>query len=71
MSKADFAFEFAKQLKMPSGCMIRECSSANSGLRAIRPRDMRMDCGRFEALMKTRLPDLLEEIGLTGEEYRE
>lgn len=71
MSKADFDFEFAERLGLPVETMSRICSSEAKFLRAYRPKDMRMDCSRFEKLFNIKLPELTEEIRISANEYYE
>jgi dTDP-4-dehydrorhamnose reductase len=61
LSKADFCFSLARALGLPTSGMTR-ASSSSSPLNAYRPKDMRMDCSRFEAAVGSRLPTLTEEI---------
>jgi dTDP-4-dehydrorhamnose reductase len=69
MSKADFAFAFAGALGLASGC-LRRSSVASVALKAWRPRDMRLDCSRVEAILGQRMPALADEIILAAEDYR-
>jgi dTDP-4-dehydrorhamnose reductase len=61
LSKADFCFSLARALELPTSRMTR-ASSADAPLKAYRPKDMRMNCARFEAAFMVRLPSLAEEI---------
>ncbi len=69
MSKADFDFKFADRLGLPSEIMLRINSSEAKFLRAYRPKDMRMNCSKFENTMGIKLPTLDEEIEKTVREY--
>jgi dTDP-4-dehydrorhamnose reductase len=69
MSKADFCFALAGTLGLPTEGMKRG-SAAEAGLRAYRPRDMRMDCARFERVFGVRLPTLRQEIESVARYYR-
>lgn len=61
MTKGDFAFALADAMDLAAGSIRRDtCDSA--GLFAYRPKDMRMDCGHFEATFQIELPTLREEI---------
>ncbi len=71
MSKADFDFEFAERLGLPVDTMIRINSSEATFLQAYRPKDMRMDCSKFEKLFALKLPTLSEEITRSTEDYYE
>jgi dTDP-4-dehydrorhamnose reductase len=66
MTKADFCYTLAGTLKLPTGTMTRS-SSEDAALRAYRPKDMRMDCERFELAFGVTLPTLAQEIeSMTG-----
>jgi dTDP-4-dehydrorhamnose reductase len=71
MSKADFDFEFAEILGLSVNTMSRICASEAKFLRTYRPKDMRMDCSRFENLFNIKLPKLTEEIRISANEYYE
>jgi dTDP-4-dehydrorhamnose reductase len=71
MSKADFDFEFAERLGLPVDTMARISSSEATFLHAYRPKDMRMDCSKFEKLFGLKLPTLTEEITRAAEDYYE
>lgn len=68
-SKADFVFEFARALNLPTkNISITSCRSMN--LAAKRPTDMRMDCTKVKlAYGHIKLPSLLKEITKVAEEY--
>jgi dTDP-4-dehydrorhamnose reductase len=61
MSKADLAFRFATTLKLPTEGLTRGFST-DSALRAYRPKNMWMDCARFETTFEVLLPELKDEI---------
>lgn len=61
MSKADFAFALAAALDLPTAPMSRGTVAA-AKLAAPRPKDMRLDCARFESAFGVRLPTLAQEI---------
>lgn len=69
MSKADFAIAFARAVGRPAAC-LQPASVAHATLKAWRPRDMRMDSGRIEAILKHPLPSLAEEIVVAAKDYR-
>jgi dTDP-4-dehydrorhamnose reductase len=71
MSKADFAFAFAKCLKLPTNTMTRIQSSEAKFFRANRPKDMRMDSSKFENVLEIKLPNLTDLIQLLAKEYNE
>ncbi len=71
MSKADFDFEFAERLGLPVDTMLRIRTSEATFLHAYRPKDMRMDCSKFEKLFGIKLPALTEEITTSAEDYYE
>jgi dTDP-4-dehydrorhamnose reductase len=61
MSKAEFCFTLAEVLGLPTTSLVRTDSS-KAGLRAARPKDMRMDCSSFSRLFGVELPTLRLEI---------
>jgi dTDP-4-dehydrorhamnose reductase len=69
MSKADFAFELADELALPTATMQR-ASVEEVPLAANRPTDMRMDSSRFERRFGVSLPTLSQEIRMIAAEYR-
>jgi dTDP-4-dehydrorhamnose reductase len=62
LTKADFAFAFADVLQLPTRKMRRTTSDKVRVLKTYRPKDMRMDCTRFEQTMNLRLPTLADQI---------
>ena len=71
MSKADFDFAFADCLNLPTATMTRIDSSQAAFLKTYRPKDMRMDCSKFEKILGVKLPDLLDQIKSVAKEYNE
>jgi dTDP-4-dehydrorhamnose reductase len=71
MSKADFNFSFAERLKLPTATMSRIETRQAEFLKAYRPKDMRMDCSKFENMFGVKLPKLSEEIIRVAKEYDE
>lgn len=69
MSKADFAFSFAKELGLSTQTMTRTENDRIKSLKVYRPRDMRLDCSKFETVFGVRLPLLRDEIKRTAKEY--
>ena len=69
MSKADFAFNFAKALNLPTSNMKRVKVSSVKFLNAYRPKNMIMNLTKFENTFNVRLPKLIQEIELTAKEY--
>lgn len=63
MSKRDFAHELAQQLGFDTR-NATDATSAELGLHARRPGDMRMDVRSFEQTFNVRLPELKTEISL-------
>lgn len=61
MSKADFAFEIARVYGLSTHNVMRGVSG-ELDLLAYRPKDMSMDCKRFEAAFDVSLPNLGDEI---------
>jgi len=68
MSKADFAFALAEAFGLDSTCLTRD-QSASVALKAYRPKNMCMDCRKFENSFGVALPTLVEEIGKLKREY--
>jgi dTDP-4-dehydrorhamnose reductase len=71
MSKADFDFAFAKYLKLPTNTMKRINTSEASFIKAYRPKNMRMDCSKFENAFGLKLPNLKDLIEPLALEYYE
>ena len=71
MSKADFDFAFADCLNLPTATMTRIDSIQAAFLKSYRPKDMRMDCSKFEKLHGVKLPNLLDQIKSVAKEYNE
>jgi dTDP-4-dehydrorhamnose reductase len=71
MSKADFAFLFVKYLKLSTDNIKRIESNQASFLKTYRPKDMRMDCSKFENALDIKLPNLHDLIQSLTEEYDE
>ena len=69
-SKAEFVFTLAESLGL-STKNISRTSLDKVGLTALRPRDMRMDCSKFEKLFDVKLPTLAEEITISMGDYYE
>lgn len=63
MSKAEFAFQLARSLDLETDVLV-PIQSAEAGLQARRPKDMRMDCRLLEARLGLTLPTLAAEIEL-------
>lgn len=71
MSKADFAFAFAEELNLSTSAMTRTSTDQVTFLKTYRPRDMRMDCSKFENTLGVKLPLLRNEIKRVAKEYYE
>ncbi len=71
MSKANFAFAFAEELNLSVSVMTRTSTDQVTFLKTYRPKDMRMDCSKFEKLMAIKLPLLRNEIKRVAREYYE
>lgn len=71
MSKADFDFVFAELLKLPTETMTRIETGQAAFLKAYRPKDMRMDCSKFQNILGVQLPQLSDEIIRVAKEYDE
>ncbi len=71
MSKANFAFAFAEELGLPTRNITRTTTDQVSFLRTYRPKDMRMDCTRFEKAFQMQMQNLVDEVKLAAKDYRE
>ncbi len=71
MSKADFDFAFAESLNLPTNTMTRINTSSANFLKAYRPKDMRMDCSKFENKLGVKIPNLVDLIKQIAREYDE
>jgi dTDP-4-dehydrorhamnose reductase len=71
MSKADFDFAFARELNLQTETMTRIDSAQAQFLKAYRPKDMRMECSKFEQALGVTLPNLIDEIKNVAKEYDE
>jgi dTDP-4-dehydrorhamnose reductase len=69
LSKADFAFIFAKELNILTRTMTHTSSDQVTFLKTYRPKDMRMDCSKFEKMLGVKLPLLKNEIKRVAKEY--
>lgn len=70
MSKADFAFTFAECLGLQTKTMTRIRADEASFLKTYRPKDMRLDCLKFEKTFEVTLPNLSGEIQLVANDYK-
>lgn len=70
MSKADFAFHFAKELSITNHKLIRSLSNEHGILKACRPKDMTMNVSKLEESIGIDLPELREEIKKIVREYK-
>lgn len=71
MTKAEFAFHFAKALNLSTSKMKKIKVSNAKFLYAHRPKNMIMDLTKFEKDYNFKLPKLIEEIELSAKEYIE
>ena len=71
ISKADFAFAFAEEIGLPSNNLQRSTTDKSTILKAYRPKDMRMNCTKFEGTFKLMLPELRDEIKKATKEYHD
>jgi dTDP-4-dehydrorhamnose reductase len=71
MSKANFAFAFAEAANLSTITMARASITQATFIKTYRPRDMRMDCLKFENLLGIKLPMLISEINQVAQEYHE
>lgn len=69
MSKADFAFSFAKELGLSTQTMTRISNERIKSFKVYRPKDMQLDCSKFETVFGVRLPLLRDEIKRAAKEY--
>ena len=70
MSKANFAFAFAEELGLQPHNVMRTTTDQVTFLKTYRPKDMRMDCEKFEQIFQSTLPSLRDEINLAVKDYR-
>jgi dTDP-4-dehydrorhamnose reductase len=70
MSKADFAYYFAKMLNFSTSKMNRVKVSNCKFLYAYRPKNMLMKLAKFEKKFNLKLPKLIDEIELVKKEYQ-
>lgn len=71
MTKADFDYFFSDCLGLSTKTMTRIKSFEATFLKAYRPKDMRMDCSKFENTIGVKLPLLKDEIKRVAREYDE
>lgn len=71
MSKADFAFSFAEELDYSTDIMTRTSTDQAAFLNAYRPKNMQMDCAKFENALRVKLPHLKDEIKRVSRDYCE
>jgi dTDP-4-dehydrorhamnose reductase len=71
MSKADFCFIFADYLKLSTQTVSRIVTQQAAFIKTYRPKDMRMDCSKFEKTLGVKLPQFSEEIMRVSKEYNE
>jgi dTDP-4-dehydrorhamnose reductase len=71
MSKADFNYYFSDCLGLPTHNMTRIKSHETIFLKTYRPKDMRMNCAKFENMLQVQLPSLMDEIKLLAGEYHD
>lgn len=71
MSKADFAFAFANAIGLSAHTVDRTTTDQVTFLKTYRPKDMRMDCAKFENAFTLTLPNLLDQINLIAKDYYE
>ncbi len=68
MSKAEFAYALADAVGLSTKSVTR-APSTEANLVARRPKDMRLDCSRFESAFGVTLPTLLSEIDMMRGTY--
>jgi dTDP-4-dehydrorhamnose reductase len=68
MSKSEFAFELAKMYEFETS-NIKIGLSSDILKKVYRPKDMSMDCSRFEKAFSLNLPNLKEEIRNLKRDY--
>ncbi len=71
MSKANFSFFFAKCLDLPTHLMSRIEARQATFIKTYRPKDMRMNCSKFENILGIKLPEFTDEIIRVAKEYDE
>jgi len=70
MSKADFAFAFAKEINLSTTTISRTKTNQVSFLKTYRPKDMRLDSSKFENTLGIKLPELSNLIQQIAHEYK-
>lgn len=69
MSKAEFAFYFAKTLCIKNPKLIRSLSHEHGILRASRPKNMVMNASKLELTLGLKMPSLQDEIERVSKQY--
>lgn len=69
MSKADFDFKFAEKLNLPTMTMQKINTTDADFLKAYRPKNMVMNCSKFESALGIQLPTILDQIESIAKEY--
>lgn len=69
MSKADFAFNFAELLHLPTSKMNRVSLETIDFFKAYRPKDMRLNISALESAVGITLPTLAKELEQIVKEY--
>jgi dTDP-4-dehydrorhamnose reductase len=70
LSKAEFAFAFAKAMALPQDLLVPSCSDTVTANRARRPKDMRMNVKAIESALGRQMPTLADEIVSLGRAHR-
>ena len=70
ISKSDFAFLFASELRLKHNLMQSVFINDVKVQRAYRPKGMAMDVERFETALGVRMPEICDQIQRAAQEYR-
>ena len=70
MTKADFAYAFARELDLPISLLSKTTTGEVDFLKTYRPKNMKMNCLKFEQNFSVELPALLDEVrNIRGDYY--
>lgn len=69
LSKADFSFQFAKEVGFSTESMTPVFINDVSFIKAKRPNHMQMDSSKFEEILNVKLPSIESEIKIVAKEY--
>jgi dTDP-4-dehydrorhamnose reductase len=69
MSKADFAFTFAEEMKLPTHLISKIKIDSANNIVSYRPKGMLMNISKFENSLNIKLPNLIDEIKFVSKDY--